>query len=109
MSGTVEITPGTAAVHSCYPPDRIQCDGLHWRQIKYEAAIARTEPCYAVAAATDGERQTFVPREIDAADHVSDIGACNDEPRAAVDRRVVNAARGIISLIGRANDPAPQL
>src|SRR5690606_4753583 len=59
-----------------------------------------------VAAPTDGEWQAVLAGESNGGDHVGHAGAVDDEPRRAIDHRVVDAAGLIVALVARLRDGA---
>jgi len=108
MRGVIEITPGAAPIDTRDPSNGIHADPFHPRKIDDQASLAGSKARNAVAAAPHGGSQTFFPGEVDTVDHVGNIGALDDQPRAAVDHRVVDSAGGVERRIGWTNRLAAQ-
>lgn len=86
----VNIAPGTAAVD----PYGVGC-GVHGgapqaTEVDDERVIPDTKTASVVRTSADGERHVMLPREVDAGDHIGDVGAPNEGSRPPVDRSVID-------------------
>ena len=105
--GVVHIAPFAASVH----PDRAR-GGVDRRapqatEVDHESVIPDTETASVVCSSADGERHVVLPCEVDAGDHIGDIGAPNESSRSPVDRSVVDGPGLVVAKVGRERESTP--
>ncbi len=79
MGGAVHVRPGRAARDAHRATLRVDADAAHQGEIDDETIVADAEARAVVPAATDGNEQPVIAREVDGGDHVRGIGAANDQ------------------------------
>jgi hypothetical protein len=60
-----------------------------------------------VPSSADGQGYVVLPSEVDAGDHISDVGAANEGSWSPVDRSVVDGPGVVVAGVGRERDRAP--
>ncbi len=97
----IEIGKRRAAFHARRPVGRIDVDGIHRRQIDYEAIVAHRRARDVVSAAADRHLQVVLAGEVHGGDDVGDAGATHDQGRAPVDHGIPERARFVVVRVGR--------
>jgi hypothetical protein len=77
-------------------------------EIDHECVIPDTQTASVVSCSADGERDAALPREVDAGDHIGDVGAANDGSRSPVDRSVVDGPGLVVARVGGERESAPE-
>src|SRR5262249_26303469 len=95
----VKLTPGDAGLGTGGLALWIDTNAFHWREVDHQASIAGRVTRYIVAAAAYGDQQMVASGEIDRVNHVSDPGAASDNRGPAIDHRIVDLARRIVSIV----------
>ena len=91
------------------PVHRVDPDGLHRRQIDEQAAVAHGVPGDVVAAAPNRQHEIVLAREPDRPDDVGSTQTADGECRSAVDHRVPNRARLVVSRLPGQDGLAAQI
>jgi hypothetical protein len=108
MRRMVNIAPGATAFDAHGARRGIDADALHRRQVDHQPLVAHPQSAGVVAAAADRQAQQLLAREVDAAHHVGNVAAVDDEPRVAVDHRVVDTSRRVVVRVVRLHDAPAQ-
>ena len=95
--GMVDIAPGATATDRGRSGSWINPAISDRRQINHQSVVRNAKAGGIMASASDGNWQPAVAAEINAVDHVRDIGASRDHARLLLDHRVVNLA-GVVVL-----------
>ncbi len=88
---------------------RIHLDALHQRKIDHETAIAHGIARDVVPAASNGDDQIVLAREVDGADHILRRLAAGDQSGSAVDHGVPDLACLVVASVARKQDIATEV
>ena len=91
--------PGAAAADAHGARARVDLDAVQEREVEDDAVVDDAQPAAVVAAAAHGEHEAVPAREGDRRRHVVGVRAATDECRVAVDHRVVDAARNVVTRV----------
>jgi hypothetical protein len=103
----VHVAPGAAAVNPYGVGRRDHGRAAQATEVDHECVIPDTEPASVVSSAADGESHVVLPREVDAGDHVGDIGTPNKGCRSPVNRSVIDGPGLVVARVRGECESAP--
>ena len=104
----IDVAPLATPFHANGARGRVDADTTHRRKVDYQAVVAGAETAAVVPAAPHGQQQRMLAREVHGCDHVRDIRATRDQPRALRNHRVVDLARIVIGGVARLDERSPK-
>ena len=104
----VDVAPCTAGVGADRAGRRVDGGRAQLAEVDHQGVVPHAEPRSVVATTPDREGHLIVACEIDAVDHVGDVGDPGDGPRVAVDGAVVDASGVVVVLVGSRDEPAAE-
>ena len=105
----VELPPKQTSLRSRNTGAGIDPHSLHRREIDDDTVIAHGSAGDVVTASSHRNHELAFAREPDRGDDVGDAGAARDESRAAIDRSIPDAPRGVVWGIARAYQLAAEV
>ena len=105
----VNRSPGTARPHHHGARCRVDPDVVDSSKIDHKRVITHAQSCCIMPAAADRNSPSTCASQTDCRQYICGARAAGNHPRLAVDHRVVNFARLVISRIVRLNYGAAEL
>src|ERR1700693_1752643 len=99
VCGGVDFAPEAAPADAHGARGGIHLDRFHRREVEYDAVVAGPETAAVVAASANREQKIVAARERDRGRDILGARAAREQRGAAVDHRVVDGARLVISRV----------
>jgi len=103
----VDIAPFAASVHSDRARGGINRGAPQATEVDHECVIPDTETASVVCSSADGDFHVVLACEVDAGDHIGDVGAPNQGSWSPVDRSVVDGPGLVVARVGGECNRAP--
>jgi hypothetical protein len=105
---SVEFAKGSARLYPCGAANGIDPERAHRGKVDQEPAFTDSIPCDVVATAAHREQEAVLTREPNGTNDVCGASATDNRARVAVDHRIPDRARLIVTRLLRQAKVAPQ-
>jgi hypothetical protein len=105
----VERAEQRPALHPGTTAPGVDADAAHRRQVDAQAVVGDAEPEHAVASAAHADLEVALAAVADRVGHVVRVRAAHDRARPAIDHRVPDRARLVVSRGAVFEEPAVRL
>ncbi len=109
MRCMINVTPDASASNRDGARNRIDPRVFDRRKVDHQAVITNSQTARVVAAASDGNQETVIAREIHGPHDVCDIHALRDQAWFFVDHPVIHLSGVVIICVARLNQSASEV